>query len=129
MAFHFHSGWRSVAWLAFLVIPGFVAAYLLRSNGWIAVIPLGLVVLILAFASFAIKRKVTPQQWADELEKHLLGMDGAWGWDDATSVALADERLERLRGRLIAHFDRLDTPEKCEEFKEIIEALKRGDVP
>jgi hypothetical protein len=48
---------------------------------------------MLLVAALPIKRKITPQQWADDLEKYLLGSDGAWDWDDATSVRLADERL------------------------------------
>lgn len=75
-----------------------------------------------------IKRKVTPQQWALELEPHLLGTDGPWDWDDATSVALADQKLEAVRGRL-PKFDLLTTEERRREFESIIAALKRGEIP
>lgn len=129
MAIHLHGGWGCVALLALLFVPAFVASYFLRSALWIGITPIGLVLLMLIVAALPIKRKVTPQKLADELEKHLLGTDGAWGWDDATSVTLADERLENLRGRLIPHFDMLDTPEKREELRQIIEDLRRGEVP
>src|SRR5438132_14304578 len=48
-------------------------------------------------SAFGLIRKVTPEQFADELERHLLGTDGEWGWDDTTSIAIADERLDNLR--------------------------------
>jgi hypothetical protein len=75
------------------------------------------------------KAKDHPQQWADDLEKHLLGTDGAYGWDDATSVTLAEERLENLRRRLTRDFDMVNSPEKREEFRQIIEAPRRGEFP
>ena len=118
-----------LALLAFLSVPGFLAAYFLHSPVWLVVMPAILVILMLVVAALPIKRKITSQQWADELEKHLLGTGGAYGWDDATSVTLADERLESLRLRLVPDFDLLNTPEKREEFRQIIEALRRGEVP
>ena len=75
-----------------------------------------------------IKRKITPQQFADQLEPHLLGRDGAWGWDDATSVRLADERLEHLRVRL-GKFDNLASEEQREELRQVIAALRSGEIP
>jgi hypothetical protein len=47
-----------------------------------------------------IKRQVTPEQFADELERHLLGSGGPWDWDDTTSIRIVDERLERIRWEL-----------------------------
>lgn len=85
--------------------------------------------LMLVVAALPIKRKISPQEWAKELERHLLGTDGAYGWDDATSVRLADQRLENLRSRLVPDFDQLNTPEKREELRQIIDALRRGEVP
>lgn len=41
--------------------------------------------------------KVTLEQFADELERHLLGTECEWDWDDVISVVIADERLERIR--------------------------------
>ncbi len=74
------------------------------------------------------KRKVTPEQFADELEPHLLGTGGAWHWDDVTSVGIDDKRLERLRAKL-AKFDNLILEERRIEFTQIIAALRRGEVP
>lgn len=85
--------------------------------------------LMFLLAAFGGKRKVTPQAWADDLEKHLLGTEGPFDWDDATSVTLADERLENLRCRLVPDFDTLSTPEKREELRRIIDVLRRGEVP
>jgi hypothetical protein len=121
--------WGCLALLAFLLLPGFLAAYLLHSRVWLIATPAVLVVLMLAVAALPIKRKITPQQFADKLEKHLLGTDGPYGWDDATSVALADERLENLRYRLAYEFDTLSTPQKRAEFQQIVETLRRGEIP
>jgi len=129
MALHLSGRQGCLYLLAFLLASGFLAAYFLHSTAWLIVTPAVLVILMLLIAMLPIKRTITPQKWADKLEKHLLGTDGAWGWDDATSVRLADERLENLRSRLIPHFDLLNTPEKRDEFRCIIEALRRGEVP
>jgi hypothetical protein len=121
-------GWGCVVLIVLIIVPGCVAAYFLGSARWILIGPFIIGALMVIVAALPIKRKVTAQQWADELEKHLLGTDGAFGWDDAISVRLADERLENLRARL-PDFDSLGTPEKREEFRGIIEALRRGEIP
>jgi hypothetical protein len=58
----------------------------------------------------------------------LLGTGGSWGWDDTTSLTIADERLDRLR-RKLEKFDSLGLEERRNEFINIIAALRRGDVP
>lgn len=83
---------------------------------------------MIAVAALPIKRKITPQRFADQLESHLLGRDGDWGWDDAISVTLADEGLERLRCNL-SKFDMLDSNERQDVLRQIIAALRRGEVP
>jgi hypothetical protein len=67
-------------------------------------------------------------QFADELERHLLGTGGLWDWDDTTSIRIADERLERIRWEL-PKFDSLTRQEDKAELKAIIEALRRGELP
>jgi len=74
------------------------------------------------------KRKVSPEEFAEELEKHLLGTEGKWDWDYITSVALADERLERIRLGL-SKFDLLSRTKNRDEFEAIIAALRRGEFP
>jgi hypothetical protein len=74
------------------------------------------------------KRKVSPEQFAEALEKHLLGTEGKWDWGDTTSIALADERLERIRLGL-PKFDRLTRAPVREEFEAIIAGLRRGEFP
>jgi hypothetical protein len=74
------------------------------------------------------KRKVSPEEFAEELEKHLLGKEGKWGWDDTTSIALADERLERIRLGL-SKFGQLSRTKKRDELEVIIAALRRGEFP
>jgi hypothetical protein len=114
--------------LAILFVPAGVVAYFTRNPKWLTIIPFGIVMAALLVAALPIRRKVTPEQWASELEPHLLGTDGPWDWDDATGVALANPRLEAIRGRLV-RFDALTTEEQRREFEAIISALKRGEIP
>ena len=122
------SGWLIV--LLVLFLPAALTAYLLHSLAWLVVVPFGVIVLFLFLAALPFKRKVTPEQFADELERHLLGTEGKWDWDDTTSIAIADERLERLRWEL-AKFDSDSlTQEKDKvELRAIIAALRRGELP
>jgi hypothetical protein len=119
----------AIAFIAFM-FPGLVLASALHSWTWFFAAPIAQAVLLWLIAAFGRgdKRDVTPQELADELERHLIGNEGPYDWDATTSVALADERLNRLIPRLI-EYDRLDTAEKREQFREIIEALRRGEIP
>jgi len=115
----------------FLVVPALLLAGALHSWTWFfAALFAEVIVLLCWIAPFnrGYKRNVTPQELADELERHLIGSEGQYDWDETTSFNLADERLNRLIPRLI-EYDRLDTPEKREQFLEIIEALRRGEIP
>jgi hypothetical protein len=122
--------------LLVLFLPAALTAYLLHNLAWLVVVPFGIIILvpfgiiILAFfiAALPTKRKVTPEQFAEELERHLLGTGGPWDWDDTTSVAIADERLERIRWEL-TKFDSLAQEEDKDELKAIIAALRRGELP
>ena len=86
---------------------------------------------MLVVAILPTKRKITPQEWADDLEKHLLGTGGPYSWDDATAACLADKRLENLCRRITYtnDFAELDKPEIREELRHIIAALRRGKIP
>lgn len=99
--------------------------------GAAVVLALGAALLILAILATLLPhqrpRKITPQELADILEAHLLGLEGDYTWAD-TCVELADPRLDRLCSTL-SDFDELETPEKTEEFRQIIEALRRGEIP
>lgn len=111
-----------------LFAPAVVVVYVLNDQKWLIIVPVVLVALGLFIAVLPLKRKITPEQWASELEPHLLGTDGEWGWDDATSVSLANPQLEILRGKL-RKFDFLASSERRKEFEGIIAALKRGEIP
>ncbi len=128
MAIHLSGGFGCVIVLAILFVPAAIVAYFLNDSKWLVIVPVGIAVVALAVAALPSKRKVTPEQWARELEPHLLGTDGTWDWDDATSIALANPGLERLRGKL-HKFDMLPTDERRKEFESIIAALKRGETP
>jgi hypothetical protein len=112
------------------VIPGLTLASELRSWKWFFAPPVAVVMLLCLIAAFgrSEKRNLTPQGLADELERHLVGNEGQYDWGGTTSEELVDERLNRLIPRLI-QYDRLDTAEKREQFREIIEALRRGEIP
>jgi hypothetical protein len=111
-----------------LFAPAIVTGYILHSAMWLILVPLGIIALALIVAVIPSKRKVTCGQFADELEKHLLGIEGPWDWDDTTTVAIADERLERLRSSLFK-FDSIERQEDKDELKSIIESLRRGEIP
>jgi hypothetical protein len=84
--------------------------------------------MIVLVAALPLKRKVTPEQFAGELERHLLGTGGRWDWDDTTSVSFADQRLERIR-RELRKFDSLTNEQGMDELKALIAALRRGEFP
>lgn len=111
-----------------LIVPAIAAAAILHSAVWLLVIPISLLALWAALGKWGPKRRVTPEQFADELERHLLGAGGPWDWDDTTSVGIDDERLDQLRAKL-PKFDSLMLEERRNEFVEIIAALRRGEVP
>jgi hypothetical protein len=83
---------------------------------------------MLVFAALPIRRKVTAEQFAHALQRHLLGLEGQWDWDDAISVRIADERLEQLRLSLGTRFDTLARQEDRDELRDIIAALRRGEI-
>jgi hypothetical protein len=120
------SGWVIV--LLVLFLPAALTAYVLRNLAWLVVFPFGIIVLAFFIAALPSKRKVTPEQFADELERHLLGTEGKWDWDDTTSIAIADERLERIR-RDLPKFDSLTQEKDKEELMAIITVLRRDKLP
>lgn len=100
----------------------------LHSWIWLILIPVGIVIIALLVAAIPAKRKVSPERFAEELEKHLLGTEGKYDWDATTSITIADERLERIRQRL-SKFDSLSRTVHQDELKSIIAALRRGEFP
>ena len=121
--------WDWMIVLLVLFLPAAATAYVLHNLAWFLVVPFGIIVLaFLIAAALPRKRKVTPQQFADELEKHLLGTEGKWDWDDVTSVAIADDRLELIRWGL-PKFDSLSDEKDREGLRGLIAALRRGEVP
>jgi hypothetical protein len=120
------SGW--IVMLLVLFFPAALTAYVLHNLAWLAVVPFGIIVLAFFIAALPIKRKVTPEQFADELERHLLGTEGPWDWDDTTSVAIADPRLEDVRSRLGPNLDSLSNEKDKDELRVIIAALRRGEL-
>jgi hypothetical protein len=62
--------------LLVLFSPAILIVYILKSAIWLVIIPLLTIILALAVAALPSRRKITLQQFADELEKHLLGTGG-----------------------------------------------------
>ena len=106
-----------------------VVAFISPPLRWLVLILLVILLIILAspFLPF-LKRNITPQQFADELERHLFGTEGGWDWDNTTSRAIRDHRLDDLRAKL-PKFDLLIREEPRKEFEGIIAALRRGEIP
>src|SRR5579872_6942849 len=70
--------WGCLGLIAYLFLPGLILAYVLKSYSWILIGPAVMVGLMFAVAALPIKRKITPQQWANQLEKHLLDTEGPY---------------------------------------------------
>jgi len=135
MAIRFEPGCLYVSLVLF--VPAIVTAYLLHSAVWLLIIPLGIIALVVLVAAIPSAigggrkgRVVTPEQFADELERHLLGTEGRWDWDDVTSLAIADKRLDQVRCKLFDFdSDSLKQEADREKLKAIIAALRRGELP
>ena len=116
--------------LIVVLAPGVALALLLQSIVWLLYVPAGILVALLFFAALPIPRKVTPAEFADELERHLLGTAGPWDWDDVISVGIADKRLDQLRASLgRARFISLGWEDDRSELQSVIAALRRGEIP
>jgi hypothetical protein len=118
--------WDWVTVLLVLFAPAALMAYALHSLIWLVVVPIGIIVVVLCLAALPLKRKVTPEQFADELERHLLGTEGPWDWDDTSSVPIADPQVEEVRLRLGPNLDSLSEDKDKDELRAIIAALRRG---
>jgi hypothetical protein len=114
--------------MVILVVIGAITTLVTGSPNWLVMAPVIVIVLAILVALLPIKRKVSPERLADELEAHLLGTEGPWDWDDTTSIAIADPRLRRLQASL-HKLDSLLLEEHRDELKEIIAALRRGEIP
>ena len=114
--------------LLVLFLPAVLTAYLMHSLSWLVRIPFGIIVLMLIIAALPLKRHVTAEQFADELERHLLGTEGPWDWDDTTSVKIADSHLEAVRMRLGQNLDSLSRDEDKDELRTIIADLRRSST-
>jgi len=113
-------------------------AYFLRNPAWLIGFPITIFALMCALAFifstlnivFGIgRRKGTPEEFANALERYLLGEAPDRGWDEPMEVALADPRLEAVRRRLSENLHSLTREEGTAELRSVIAALRRGDLP
>ena len=129
MRFRLNNGFGCVVLLGILIGPGLVAAHVLHSLTWAILGPVVVVAVMLTIAALPLKRRVTPKEFADELERHLHGTDNDDDWDRTSSVRIFNPLLEDVRRSLSGRFDSLSSPEDREELQQIIETLRRGDFP
>jgi len=125
-----------------LVLLGAAAliAYVLHNSAWLVGVPIGIFGLILAVALvfgtlerlFGVgRRKGTPEEFANALEKYLLGEEPERGWDEPMEVTLADPRLEEVRRSLCLspNLYQLATEKDRDGLRAVIAVLRRGDLP
>ena len=129
MSFRLNNGIGCVLLLSIVVGPGLLAAYLLHSAVWAFIVPIAMVGVLLCVAAIPSRRKISPQEFANELERHLDGTDNEDDWDRTSSVRISNRLLEQVRLSLSDRFDSLSTPQDREELRQIIEALRRGEFP
>ncbi len=115
--------------LGVVVGPGLLAAHLLHSAVWAVIGPIVMIGVMLGIAALPSKRKNTPQEFADELERHLDGTDDDDDWNRTSSVRLSNQLLDQVRLTLSDRFDSLSTPQGREKLRQIIDALRRGEFP
>jgi hypothetical protein len=99
----------SLIFVLVLFVPAALLAYVFHNLAWLVAVPIALFVLIFAIA-FVFgtlekllgigRRKGTPEEFANALEKDLLGEEPERGCDEPLEVTLADPRLEQLRRSL-----------------------------
>ena len=109
--------------------PGAVIGVALHKASWTILLPLATIAILFGIAALPIGRRVSPSEYADELERHLRGTDDDGEWDRTVSVRLRDPRLERLRRSLPDDFNDLRTAEDRMSLQRIVESLRRGEVP
>jgi len=129
MSLRLNNGVGFVVFLGVLVGPGLFAARVIHSPIWAFFGPVVVVAVMLGIAGLPVRRKVTPQEFADELERHLNAAGNDDDWDRTSSVRISNPLLENVRQRLSDRFDSLSNPEDREELRHIIEALRRGEFP
>jgi hypothetical protein len=115
--------------LLVLFVPATLTAYVTHSAIWLIVVPLGIIAFVGALAAVLgnIKRKLTPEQFADKLERHLDLWAEDRENDDTIPFAIADERLERLAWEIQALDLRVESNK--DKLRAIIATLRRGEVP
>jgi hypothetical protein len=129
MSLRLNNGTGCVFFLGIVVGPGLIAAYVLHSAVWAVIGPVAVLGVLLGVAALPFRRKITPQEFANELERHLDGTDNDDDWDRTSSVRISNRLLEQVRLSLGSQFDSLSTPQDREELRRIIEALRRGEFP
>jgi GAF domain-containing protein len=99
------------------------------------VVPIGIIALVMTVAILAallvacldIKPRLTREQFADRLERHLLSWTEGKGDDDTLPWEISDGRLERLAWE-IQEFD-LRAQRDKDKLRAIIATLRRAEVP
>jgi hypothetical protein len=106
--------------------PGLLAASIFDSLILALLGPVVMAAALFVVAALPIRRKVTPEEFANELQHHLDGTDKDGDWDRTTSVKISDPLLDGVRQSVIGRFDSLANLEDREELRQVIEGLRRG---
>ena len=109
--------------------PGVFVSTILHNGRWAILLPIATIGVFLGIAALPSGRNISPQQYADELERHLRGEDSDDDWDRTGSVRLKNPRMEELRRSLPDSFDDLRTEEDRLSLARVIEALRKGELP
>lgn len=108
--------------------PGIFATYFSGSLIWLFAMPLATIVGLFVLANSLPKRNLTPDQFADELERRLSKLGDTMNLDDVLSISVADERLGRVLTQL-RELEYAPMEKQTEELKSAIAAIRRGDLP
>jgi hypothetical protein len=125
-----NSAWkwvREIALSRHRVRSGRGHKYRLHDPSWAILVPLATIGILLGIAALPIGRNLSPIEYADELERHLHGIDSDDEWDRTASVRLKNPRLERLRQSLPDSFNDLKTEDDRMSLQQIIRALRNDE--
>ena len=73
------------------------------------------------------RNKLTAEQVAGFIERHLDGTEGRNDWDDFTSVGIADPLLDGVRARC-CELDYASKEDRERELRELIGGLRSGKI-
>lgn len=118
--------------LLFIFVPSLLTGYFFGALILLFVVPVGVIVAFLTAGMVADliwpPKKVSSEEFADALEKHLRGEGGYEYIDSLARMVPVDQRLKPIQWDLY-RFDPIQSENDREELRRIIEAIRRGTLP